>query len=339
MCSVGDLDSSVTRSRIRVSLAAFFLAVVVSLASIGTVQAESGALGHLGLRLGGMIVGGLAWRLEKCGESESANAVLAAVAQAPGRSAEEVAAILEGVDHGGKRAAEAAEQRKFTFSEEECNEWMDQLTHAGSKLTEREGTSEPLMVSSEVERFTHDGCADITEDGARLACHDRVAAAGATLKEGEMAYGAWNGSSRNSYDGKLVVLRQRAEGHFIGADVTRPVDVFIRCRDGKTSMWLDYGEDFGNIEEATILIDGTSVQKLRMSASLMGGAAFWPDRREPLIPFLKRLAASGARVLSFATQVIPVGERRTVPPVSEVSVRLDGLREGLKPIAQACYWR
>lgn len=47
----------------------------------------------------------------------------------------------------------------------------------------------------------------------------------------------------------------------------------------------------------------------------------------------------GARVLSFATQVVPVGERRTVPPVSEVSVRLDGLREGLKPIAQACYWR
>ena len=71
----------------------------------------------------------------------------------------------------------------------------------------------------------------------------------------------------------------------------------------------------------------------------MGSAAFWPDRTEPLIPFLKRLSTSGARVLTFATQVVPVGERRTTPPLSEINIRLDGLRDGLKPIAQACYWR
>ena len=177
-------DTSVAVLQIKAIVATSVIAVV-ALAATGTVQAESGALSHLGLRLGGMIVGGLAWRLEKCGESVSANAILAAVAEGSDRSAAEISVILEGVDQGAKRAAEAAKRSEFTFTEEECNEWMDQLTHAGSKLTERKGTSEPLVVSSEVERSTHDDCARITDDGERLDCHDRVAAAAEPVNDFE----------------------------------------------------------------------------------------------------------------------------------------------------------
>ena len=94
------------------SIAAYLLAVVVFFVQISAVQAENSTFSQLGLRLGGMIVGSLDWRLERCGDAEGANSILAAVADAPGKSAEEIAAILEGIDLGARRAAEAGRRER-----------------------------------------------------------------------------------------------------------------------------------------------------------------------------------------------------------------------------------
>lgn len=294
----------------------------------------------LGLRMGGMMMGALAWRMEQCGEKALADEALARLVSDPEMPPADLAAVMDGIEKGARSAHDAAQEKGESFDDTSCAAQLRRFGEMG-----RGDATAPVDGGRAVpqpERRSGADCAALGADAERLACFDAVQAAEALKSPPD--FGAWRKSAAKG----VLVVRQTSTGDLIATDFTRPVDFLLRCHDGETSAYFSYGDGVGVLSAVSMSVDGEDIGPVPMSVDpdhvqpyrIAGNStAFWHEWEAPLIPFLKRLAAMEGATLQVRAQVHPEQEGRTPPPASEFAFSLDGFAEAIGALAQECRWR
>lgn len=186
----------------------------------------------------------------------------------------------------------------------------------------------PHSASAQVPTSEVAECAAKEGDLERLECFDQLARSHSLdgpqrNPVNTQGNGKWQvGSQTNPIDDSTTVtlILQAESGMGRYGD---PVAMVIRCRSGKTDMYINWRSYMADGTRVTARIGDARAETETWSTSSSNEATFKPSP----IPFVRRMMATS----SFVAQATPYGEN-AITAIFDIS----GLEEAIQPLREVC---